>query len=116
MDVASWDPEQQAVLDLPPGHSGTVLGAPGSGKTSVLVERVARLLSGDAPALAADEVVVLTPTRASATRLRDRLGRAVPVATPGPLARSVGSFAFQVVRADHLARGEEPPELLTGAE
>ncbi|MGO1839080.1 MAG: UvrD-helicase domain-containing protein, partial [Candidatus Microbacterium stercoravium] len=61
-------------------------------------------------------VLVLTPSRASATRLRDRLGTRVGVATPGPLARSVGSFAFQVVRAEAAATGDRPPELLTGAE
>jgi superfamily I DNA/RNA helicase len=103
------------VLDLPVDASGTIVGAPGSGKTAVLVERVARLIGDGAP-LDADQVIVLTPSRASATRLRDRLGQRVGVATPGALARSVGSFAFQVVRADLLLRGEQPPELLTGAE
>jgi superfamily I DNA/RNA helicase len=115
MSQISWDPEQRAVLDLPVDASGTIVGAPGSGKTAVLVERVARLIGDGAP-LDADQVIVLTPSRASATRLRDRLGQRVGVATPGALARSVGSFAFQVVRADLLLRGEQPPELLTGAE
>lgn len=98
---------------LPAEASGTVVGAPGTGKTAVLVERVARLLDGG---VAADELVVLTPTRGSATRLRDELGVRVQVATPGPLARSVGSFAFQVVRAEAVRRGDEPPKLLTGAD
>jgi len=112
----SWDAEQRAVLELPVDASGTIVGAPGSGKTAVLVERVARLVGGDNAPLESDQVVVLTPSRASATRLRDRLGQRVGVATPGPLARSVGSFAFQIVRADLLLRGEPAPELLTGAE
>ncbi|WP_221585234.1 ATP-dependent DNA helicase [Microbacterium sp. G2-8] len=111
-----WDPDQLAVLDLACDASGAVIGAPGSGKTAVIVERVARLLGGADPACAADEVLVLTPSRASATRLRDRLGVRVDVATPGPLARSVGSFAFQIVRADAAVRGEPAPQLLTGAE
>ena len=116
MSEISWDDEQRAVLELPADASGTVIGAPGSGKTAVLVERVARLVGGDDAPLEADEVLVLTPSRASATRLRDRLGQRVGVATPGPLARSVGSFAFQIARADLLLRGEAAPELLTGAE
>ncbi|MDN3309675.1 ATP-dependent DNA helicase [Microbacterium oryzae] len=113
MPSTTWDDSQRAVLTLPPSASGTVVGAPGTGKTAVLVGRVAALVeSGMAP----DELVVLTPTRASATRLRDELGLRVPVASPGPLARSVGSFAFQVVRAEAVRRDAEPPRLLTGAD
>src|SRR5690606_31893535 len=111
-----WDAEQRAVLELPVDASGTIIGAPGSGKTALLIERVARLIGGEDAPLDADQVLVLTPSRASATRLRDRLGQRVDAATPGALARSVGSFAFQIVRADVLMRGEQPPELLTGAE
>lgn len=113
MTSREWDAGQRSALELPDDASGTVIGAPGTGKTAVLVERVARLLSRGA---GADELVVLTPTRASATRLRDELGVRVTVATPGPLARSIGSFAFQVVRAEAVRRGEEPPKLLTGAD
>ncbi|WP_343999775.1 ATP-dependent DNA helicase [Microbacterium paludicola] len=113
MGVTEWDEPQRAVLSLPADASGTVVGAPGTGKTAVLVERVARLID---EGVAADELVVLTPTRVSATRLRDELGVRVRVATPGPLARSIGSFAFQVVRAEAVRRGEEPPKLLTGAD
>ena len=112
-DARRWDRAQQAVLALPADASGTVVGAPGTGKTAVLVERVASLL---AEGVAADELVVLTPTRVSATRLRDELGVRVQVATPGPLARSIGSFAFQVVRAEAVRHGDEPPKLLTGAD
>ncbi|WP_203138123.1 ATP-dependent DNA helicase [Microbacterium sp. JZ31] len=113
MTSPAWDAGQRAVLALPPEASGTVVGAPGTGKTAVLVERVARLIDAG---VAADELVVLTPTRVSATRLRDELGVRVRVATPGPLARSAGSFAFQVVRAEAVRRGDEPPKLLTGAD
>ncbi len=88
-----------------------VIGAPGTGKTATLVERVVQLLaSGIAP----EEVLVLTPTRTAATALRDRLALAVGVATAGPLARSVAAFAYQVVRARAVHAGEEPPQLLTG--
>ncbi|WP_105565394.1 ATP-dependent helicase [Microbacterium halophytorum] len=113
MDSFQPTPEQLAVIDLPAGASGTVIGAPGTGKTAALVERAAGLLAGGT---APGELVVLTPTRASATRLRDRLGVRVGVATPGPLARSVGSLAFQIVRADAVRRGEASPQLLTGAD
>src|SRR5690625_1031875 len=105
MAQTRWDPDQQAVLALAPDATGTIIGAPGSGKTAVLIERVARLIDDAEAPFAPAQVLVLTPSRASATRLRDRLGQRVRAATPGPLARSVGSFAFQVMRADAAARG-----------
>ncbi|WP_431801261.1 ATP-dependent helicase [Microbacterium sp. bgisy203] len=105
------DPAQRAVVDLPADASGVVVGAPGSGKTTAIVERVAALLTAG---LDADEVLVLTPTRQGATELRDRLALAVRIATPGPLARSVAAFAYQLVRAHAVHSGLEPPQLLTG--
>lgn len=109
----AWDAGQLAVLALPPGASGVVAGAPGSGKTEVVVERVRRLV---AAGLDPDAVLVLTPTRQTATALRDRLALAVGAATSGPLARSVASFAFQLVRAHAVRDGDEPPQLLTGGD
>ena len=69
---------------------------PGTGKTTTLVDRVASLVAGG---MSPDAIVVLTPSRQSATLLRDRLALAVDRATSGPLARSVASLAFQLVRA-----------------
>ncbi|KAA9086693.1 ATP-dependent helicase [Microbacterium radiodurans] len=107
------DASQSRVLELPADASAVVVGAPGSGKSTVVVERVRRLV---AEGVSPDAVAVLTPTRQAATELRDRLGVAVGVATAGPLARSVAAFAFQIVRAAAAASGEEPPRLLTGAD
>jgi len=105
------DSAQRAVVDLPPDASGVVVGASGSGKTTAIIARVEALLhAGIAP----DELLVLTPTRAGATALRDRLAIAVRMATPGPLARSLAAFAYQLVRAHAVAVGDEPPQLLTG--
>ncbi|MFT4052248.1 MAG: ATP-dependent DNA helicase [Microbacterium sp.] len=105
------DPAQRAVALLPASASGVVAGAPGSGKTTTIVARVAALLSAG---VAPGEVLVLTPTRQAATGLRDRLGIAVRIATPGPLARSLAAFAYQLVRANAVHTGLEPPLLLTG--
>lgn len=107
------DPAQQAVVDLPPTASGVVVGAPGTGKTTALVARVAGLV---AAGVDPDAVLVLTPSRQTATALRDRLALTVGRATTGPLARSVASFAYQIVRATEVAAGEEPPQLLTGGD
>ncbi len=59
---------------------------------------------------------MLTPTRQTATALRDRLGEGLDLATPGPLARSTASFAFQLVRAAAVAAKEPLPQLLTAGD
>ena len=98
---------------LPAAASGVVVGAPGTGKTTTLVARVAALVEAGVDP---DAMLVLTPSRQTATALRDRLALAVGRATSGPLARSVASFAFQLVRATAVAAGDEPPQLLTGGD
>lgn len=107
------DDAQRAVLALPDGRSAAVLGAPGTGKTTTLVELVAdRVSRGWAP----EQLLVLAPSRASAARLRDRLARRIGVPTDGPLARTVASLAFEVVGAAARAAGRPAPRLLTGTE
>ncbi|MDJ0339319.1 ATP-dependent DNA helicase [Cryobacterium sp. PH31-O1] len=108
------DAAQQAALDLPDGVSVAVIGAPGSGKTTTLVELVAdRVLNrGYSPS----EVLVLVPTRAGATALRDRIALRLGVPTNGPLARSANSVAFQIVRSAVAQAGGPAPTLLTGGE
>lgn len=108
------DEHQRAVSALPVGASGVVVGAPGTGKTATLVARAARLLGEGV--LTPDEILVLTPTRQTATALRDRLGAGLDLATPGPLARSIASFAFQLVRASAVSRNEPLPQLLTAGD
>ncbi|WP_033104782.1 ATP-dependent helicase [Microbacterium profundi] len=108
------DAGQRAVVEAAAEASGVIIGAPGTGKTQTLIDRVAALLGHHA--LAAEEVLVLTPNRQAATVLRDRIGVRIGQATPGPLARSLGSFAFQLVRGAMVNAGEEPPALLTGAD
>ena len=110
---ALLDAEQSAVVGWGPEVSGVVVGAPGSGKTTTLLARVRELVaSGVDP----DHLLVLTPTRPAATALRDPLALAVGQATSGALARSVASFAFQLVRGAEVRRGAEPPQLLTGGD
>ena len=108
------DAAQHAVVGAPVTASGVIIGGPGTGKTRTLIERVVHLLT--AGGLRPEEVLVLTPSRQAATALRDRIGVRVAQATPGPLARSLGSFAFQLVRGAMVRAGQEPPSLLTGAD
>lgn len=107
------DDDQRTVVDWSVEASGVVVGAPGSGKTTTLLARVRALVaSGVDP----DHLLVLTPTRPAATALRDPLALAVDQATSGALARSIASFAFQLVRGAEVRRGAEPPQLLTGGD
>jgi superfamily I DNA/RNA helicase len=108
------DAAQRAVVGAAASASGVIIGAPGTGKTRTLVDRVVHLL--EVEGLRPEELVVLTPSRQTATSLRDRIGVRVTQATPGPLARSLGSFAFQLVRGAMVRAGLEPPALLTGAD
>ncbi|TFC92788.1 ATP-dependent helicase [Cryobacterium breve] len=126
-DSVVLDDSQRAVLRLvaepgrpdnpersAPSVSAAVIGAPGTGKTTTLVEIVAEcvLNQGYSPS----EVLVLVPTRTGATALRDRLALRLGVPTNGALARTANSIAFQIVR-DAVARtGGVAPTLLTGGE
>ncbi|KAA9110265.1 ATP-dependent DNA helicase [Microbacterium rhizomatis] len=111
--IERLDDDQRTVVALPPHVSAVVAGAPGTGKTETLVARVAALA---AAGVDPDAILVLTPSRQTATALRDRLALVVGRATSGPIARSVSSFAFQLVRAAEVFRGSEPPQLLTGGD
>ncbi len=111
------DASQEAVLDARLGPGAVVLGAPGTGKTATVVELVAHAIQVDG--LDPERVLVLTPSRRSATALRDRLALrlAGPASVlPGPLARSIASYAFGVVQADARLTGTQEPRLLSGAD
>src|SRR5699024_5590409 len=97
------------------GRSATVVGTPGSGLPRTLVDVHSRLL--DVHGLAPDDVLVLTPNRAHADALRDRLtAGARAVRTGGAGARSVQSYAFGIVAADSAVRQGEPMRFLSGAD
>lgn len=108
------DASQRAVCELPEGVIASVIGAPGSGKTVTVSELVAERIQQRS--YAAEEILVVTPTRISATRLRDQLARRIGQTTRGPLARTLNSFAFDLLCQQAALSGEHPPVLLTGAE
>ncbi|NYG99511.1 superfamily I DNA/RNA helicase/RecB family exonuclease [Schumannella luteola] len=108
------DTSQLAVLDLPADANAVVIGAPGSGKTSTLVELVARRVEHDG--FSADEVLALAANRAGANRLRDRLAGRLRAVAAGPLARTLPSLAFDAVVARAAAEGAPRPRLLSGPE
>lgn len=95
-----------------------VVGAPGSGKSRLVVEVVLDRVRRDD--LDPDRCLVLAPTRLAAAALRDAvtaaLGSVRGGATTQPMARTASSFAIAVLRADAALRGEPPPRLLSGPE
>ena len=97
------------------GGAASVVAAPGTGLTRVLVEAHEQLLTTHG--LAPSDVLVLTPTRAHADQLRDRLSAGTSaVRVGGAGARSVQSFAFGLVAADSAVRLGEPLRFLSGAD
>ncbi|MDO7881339.1 ATP-dependent DNA helicase [Antiquaquibacter soli] len=108
------DASQRAVLDLPAEASAAVLGAPGTGKTTTLIELVADRVLG--AGWGPDAVLALTTSRASATRLRDAIALRLVTPTTGPMARSVNSLAFEIVRDAARSAGEPLPRLVSGGE
>ena len=107
------DPSQVASTVIGPGTRRIVFGAPGTGKTTAVVELVARHLAdgGDIT-----RVLVLTSSRTTAADLRDRLAARTGRTTQGPLARSVASLAHALVTRDSMARHRRPPVLLSGGD
>ncbi len=96
------------------GSSARVLGAPGTGKTTVVVEHV--LHACRARGLTPAECLVLAPSRVAATALRERITTALGGTCVEPLARTPESLAFAVVRAHSALESESAPHLITGAE
>ncbi|MEV0359527.1 ATP-dependent DNA helicase [Nocardia sp. NPDC050697] len=100
-----------------------VLGGPGTGKTTLLVEYAAeRIAAGVDPG----SVLVVTYSKEAANTLRDAVTArlrpddadegGVPGASREPLARTLHSYAFAILRRHATRHGNPPPRLLTGAE
>ncbi|MBR6761978.1 MAG: UvrD-helicase domain-containing protein [Oscillospiraceae bacterium] len=74
--MSRWTAEQEAAI-LARGASVVVSAAAGSGKTSVLVERLIRMLSDHEHPTPAERVVVVTFTNDAAAEVSQRLDRAL---------------------------------------
>jgi superfamily I DNA/RNA helicase/RecB family exonuclease len=115
------DSEVCAVLD--PGLRGVVrvLGGPGTGKSSLLVDAAAaRIAAGADP----ESVLLLTGSGRIGARARSALTATLlgsakagrPTVIREPLVRSVHSYAFAVLRLAAQRAGGPPPRLVTSAE
>lgn len=71
-----WTPDQQHAIDA---RGGTLIvsAAAGSGKTAVLVERCIRRLTDKEDPCGADELLIVTFTRAATAEMRSRLAKAI---------------------------------------
>ncbi|HEX6151868.1 ATP-dependent DNA helicase [Nocardioides sp.] len=89
------DADQQAVVD----HSGgplLVLAGPGTGKTTTLVEAIARRIEDGADP---SSVLALTFSRKAAEQLRDRVTARLGRTTGAALCQTFHSFAYGLIRA-----------------
>ena len=71
-----WTTQQLQAIEAR-GGSLLVSAAAGSGKTAVLVERVLRRLTDPADPCGADELLVVTFTRAAVAQMRERIDAAL---------------------------------------
>ncbi|HSY14706.1 MAG TPA: ATP-dependent DNA helicase [Jatrophihabitantaceae bacterium] len=97
-------------------HAGgplLVLAGPGTGKTTTLVETaVARVEAG----VPVEHILMLTFSRRAAGELRDRVTARLDRTVREPVARTLHSYAFGVLRMAAVARELPAPRLLAGPE
>ncbi|GAA4208239.1 ATP-dependent DNA helicase [Actinocatenispora rupis] len=115
----AYDAAQRAVVAHRRGPL-LVLGAPGTGKTTTLVEAVA----ARAAEVGADRVMVLTFGRRMAGRLRHQIATRLSAVADDtsiafraePFVRTFHAYAYGVLRRAATERGEPEPRLLAGPE
>lgn len=109
--VAHFTSDQQEVI----AHRRSplvVLGGPGTGKTTVLIESaLARINDGQNP----DSILLLTYGRERASELRDAIALQTSKTMFEPLARTFHSLAFSILKMK-AASSEPDPILLSGPE
>ncbi|GFG72840.1 ATP-dependent helicase [Mycobacterium botniense] len=118
----TWDAHAQSLLEPSLRGLVRVLGGPGTGKSSLLVDAAAARISAGADP---ESVLLLTGAGRIGTRTRSALTRALlrsraaagrrPVIRE-PLVRTVHGYAYAIVRRAAQRAGERPPRLVTSAE
>jgi superfamily I DNA/RNA helicase/RecB family exonuclease len=117
-----WGPQAHTVLDPGLRAMMRVLGGPGTGKSSLLIDVAAtRIHAGADP----ESVLLLTGSGRISARARSALTAKLlgsqnvgvrPAVIREPLVRSVHSYAFAVLRLAAQRAGGPPPRLVTSAE
>ena len=103
---------QSAVAELTLESHALVIGAPGTGKSTAVRALVQRLSATHGPA----SVLAIAANRESANLMRDQIALGFQGATPGPMARTLSSLAFSILRQAALEAGYREPELISGPE
>ncbi|GAA3804207.1 ATP-dependent helicase [Cellulomonas soli] len=110
------DPTQASVVERVAAGTDPallVLGAPGTGRTTVVLESVVAAVDAG---LAPEDVLVLSAGRRAAADLRDRVSARLRRTSGRALVQTVPAAAFAVLRARASALGEPSPTLVSGAE
>lgn len=110
------DDAQRRVVEHGVGHGGgplLVLAGPGTGKTTTLVETVAARVAAGVPV---EHLLMVTFSRRAAGELRDRVAARLGQTMREPVARTLHSYAFGVLRMAAARRGDPAPRLLAAAE
>ncbi|HCC40926.1 MAG TPA: DNA helicase UvrD, partial [Arthrobacter bacterium] len=117
-DVPALSADQRGAVEVPHG-SGPVLvpGAPGTGKSTVLIEAAVRraLQDGVDP----ERVLILAPGRLAADSLRDRFTARLDRSLSTTPARTWAAYAFDLIRrakAEGILPLPRAPRLLSGPE
>ncbi|KQY25540.1 DNA helicase [Cellulomonas sp. Root485] len=110
--LVELDPEQAAAVAAN-DPAVLVLGAPGTGKTTVALETVVAAVEGG---LSPEDVLVLSSGRRAAADLRDRVSARLRRTSGRPLVQTAAAAAFSVLRARASLLGDPAPTLVSGAE
>jgi len=126
-DVALDATQEAAVAAGLEGPATLVVGAPGTGRTTVATAVAVRALGlrdggsddgdhGGAAGVDPSRVLVLAASRRSAARLRDRVTARAGRTVGAPMVRTAASAAFAVLRTRAAAHGDAAPTLVSGPE
>nr|WP_269330101.1 ATP-dependent DNA helicase [Kineosporia babensis] len=91
-----------------------VFGAPGTGKTAMLIEAVAARVERDG--LWPGSVLAIAPTRLASARLRERLSARIGGTVQEPISRTPHSYAFGLLHRAMAFDGIPSPRLISGPE
>ena len=111
-DSLELSPGQQEIVNLGFESIALAVGWPGSGKTTALKAHFLHLARMSNP----EKLLVIAANRTAAAKLRDELAIAYQGASLGPMARTLSSIAFSILRHKALQAGERLPELVSGSE
>lgn len=115
VDLPALDGSQREVVDLVLGAlpAVTVFGAPGSGKTTLVVHCVQQLVRSGVPA---SRIAILSATRKGAGALRNAVAVSLQGPLGGAIVRTPAALAFSILTAAAIDRAEPVPRLITGPE